>query len=620
MIFMRFFDYIKEIGCYVKRATNIKIIQAMKQTVLLKVLLIWMMTFPQLSFGQSHTDIEGSPAEEYDFKFILDKDDEGEFYAVLTEVNDSVEDLVVPDSVKAHKWTGMYYQPLYFPLKKIKTNKYKTNTTLENLVLGNVLETIESCQGLNNLKQIVMPAVKRIKESAFWGIRLLSSVELPEIVEIGNNAFTNCYNMEKVVFGAELGKIGDNAFRNCYNLKEVALGPKLEEIGGSAFSGCKNLERVVLGPKLEKIGLGTFWGAEKLTSIELPKSLKIIDSHAFYQCDLQEVVLPDGLQEIGDFAFSFNKHLKAIHIPSQVRAMSHLGWWCTELASLTVDPKNAYYESYENTIIEKATKTVIQGCNTSRIPEGVEHIGLFAFAGFPELKEIVFPESLRTIGNFALSGCTSIRHLYIPKNVEDIGNNHPMIGCKQLETIDVAEENKTFDSRNGCHAIVRTATNTLVLAGSESTIPEGIESIGVGAFEGQDRTSVTIPASVKKIGMEAFLMCENLKDVYSLIENPMPITADVFAPLEYSEEYNTTIYEGKTLHVLPGTRNKYRQTAGWTKFVHVFEDIGNPNKIEAIPLEKSSIKVSYFDLQGRQLRQKPSKGFYIQNGEKVLIK
>jgi len=284
MIFMRFFDYIKEIGCYVKRATNIKIIQAMKQTVLLKVLLIWMMTFPQLSFGQSHTDIEGSPAEEYDFKFILDKDDEGEFYAVLTEVNDSVEDLVVPDSVKAHKWTGMYYQPLYFPLKKIKTNKYKTNTTLENLVLGNVLETIESCQGLNNLKQIVMPAVKRIKESAFWGIRLLSSVELPEIVEIGNNAFTNCYNMEKVVFGSELEKIGDNAFRNCYNLKEVALGPNLEEIGGSAFSGCKNLERVVLGPKLEKIGLGTFWGAEKLTSIELPKSLKIIDSHAFLSC------------------------------------------------------------------------------------------------------------------------------------------------------------------------------------------------------------------------------------------------------------------------------------------------------------------------------------------------
>ena len=542
------------------------------------VLLIGMMAFPQfclaLEDGNSYAD--GAPAEDYDFRFSIVKDSDGESYAVLTEVNEGVKDLTVPDYVKAYSWKDGLYEVSSYAVRKMDLSSTSSDrkNSLESLTLGSFVEEVANLNSPILLKKVEMSSVKKVGRNAFSGCSSLASVEIPEAVEIGSGAFKNC----------------------------------------------ENLEKVVLGPKLEKIGLSAFSGAQKLTSIEISPSVKSIGTFAFQNCDLAEVVLPEGLQEMGADAFSGNVRLKSIHIPAQVASLQAFARNCPALESLTVDPANACYESSGNTIVEKATKTVVQGCSLSQIPEGVEHIAYAAFTGCSALKEVVLPESLRTLEDYAFWDCASLQSLFIPKNVESV-SEYSLIGCSRLESIEVSGENKTFDSREGCQALVKTATNELLFGGSKSTIPEGIAEIGEWAFNGNESlTSITIPSSVEKIGQYAFYGCNNLTDVYSLIGSPTAFYETAFSPLEYDEKTGITLYTNKVLHVLPGMRDTYCQTKGWSNFQCIFGDIGNPDQVEAVPFEENSIQAPLYDLSGRQLQKKPTKGIYIQGGKKRIAK
>ena len=71
-----------------------------------------------------------------------------------------------------------------------------------------------------------------------------------------------------------------------------------------------------------------------------------------------------------------------------------------------------------------------------------------------------------------------------------------------------------------------------------------------------------------------------------------------------------------TLYVPEGTSGEYKATDGWMDFDNI-ED-GMPSGIQSAPISQPSSSVLY-DLSGRKLEQKPSKGIYIQN-RKVLSK
>ena len=108
--------------------------------------------------------------------------------------------------------------------------------------------------------------------------------------------------------------------------------------------------------------------------------------------------------------------------------------------------------------------------------------------------------------------------------------------CRSLTSIVVDGQNKTYDSRDNCNAIIEKSSNALI-AGCKNTIlpnnitsigeyafyfikgltsitiPNSVTSIGEHAFHGCDLTSITIPNSVTTIGKDAFLSCINLTSV-----------------------------------------------------------------------------------------------------------
>lgn len=107
-----------------------------------------------------------------------------------------------------------------------------------------------------------------------------------------------------------------------------------------------------------------------------------------------------------------------------------------------------------------------------QLPSSITSIGDEAFYSCEKLTSINLPEGLETIGVDAFCNCEKLESIYIPKTVSVIrgmiivngikfGYNNPFTGNDGMTSIIVDPDNTTFDSRDNCNAIIRTATNAL---------------------------------------------------------------------------------------------------------------------------------------------------------------
>ena len=130
------------------------------------------------------------------------------------------------------------------------------------------------------------------------------------------------------------------------------------------------------------------------------------------------------------------------------------------------------------------------------------YIQQFALANCPKLKEVDLV-SVSEIGDAAFAG-TPLESIRIWHGVKKIGQQI-FYGCKNLKEIKVDENNKVYDSREGCNAIIETKTNTLIIGCNASTIPNTVTAIARYAFQGCANLAIEhLPTSVVKVGAYAF--------------------------------------------------------------------------------------------------------------------
>ena len=84
-----------------------------------------------------------------------------------------------------------------------------------------------------------------VEDSAFSRCRYLKSVHLPNIKEIGKDAFIGCLSLYDVLFSYCLTVIGSGAFMGCHFLDYIKLPSSLREIGDMAFCDCSNLTHII---------------------------------------------------------------------------------------------------------------------------------------------------------------------------------------------------------------------------------------------------------------------------------------------------------------------------------------------------------------------------------------
>ena len=207
-----------------------------------------------------------------------------------------------------------------------------------------------------------------------------------------------------------------------------------------------------------------------------------------YTGDKTELVIPgeiDGkkVTDIGMNAFYKYSSLTSVTIPESVTSIGFAAFWgCSGLTSVI-------------------------------IPEGVTNIGVCAFLGCSGLTSVTIPESVTSIEGRAFWGCSGLTSITIPAGVTRI-EEAAFEGCSGLTSIVVDKENKYYDSRNNCNAIIATESNTLVIGCKNTTIPASVTRLGENAFaDCSGLTSITIPQSVTSIGYYTFAGCSDLTSI-----------------------------------------------------------------------------------------------------------
>lgn len=257
--------------------------------------------------------------------------------------------------------------------------------------------------------------------------------------KIGYKAFQKTESLTLVKLPEGLQTIGTSAFRGCSALETVRLPGGLKTIEPCAFYDCDSLGNVDFPEGLQTIREFAFCSCAQLKSVELPESLKTIGYHAFARCDFDVVRLPSSLETIGG-----GWNCAAFELPednSRFRMLDGV-LFDNETKTLLAYPGKKAGNDY---VVPEGVETIgdaaFSGCKsliTVKLPQSLKTIGKNAFWDCESLAEIELPENLTSIRDWAFCCCVSLRKIAFPKRLKTIGNE-AFSSCESLIDVELSE-------------------------------------------------------------------------------------------------------------------------------------------------------------------------------------
>lgn len=229
-------------------------------------------------------------------------------------------------------------------IKVVGAAPFQYCTSLTTIVVDKKNPVFDSREGCNALIMTqdnslivgcsatkIPSSVKCIDKYAFMGC-LAEEVAIPDGVErINFFAFSNCPNLKRIFIPASVESIEELAFDNCPEVISIVVDKNNTDY--DSRNGCNAIiytsdSRLILG----------------CSSTIIPQGIETIGEYAFSHCrNLQKIVIPEGVSCIADGAFSCCSNLKDVVLPTTLE--SFIGGsnfsYCTSLESITI-PKGVY--------------------------------------------------------------------------------------------------------------------------------------------------------------------------------------------------------------------------------------------------------------------------------------
>ncbi|MBD5186439.1 MAG: leucine-rich repeat domain-containing protein, partial [Bacteroidales bacterium] len=428
-----------------------------------------------------------------------------------------------PDTLKKSPFPDTVPAVPYNPEDELEVDENGYITTAEKDEQGNVIgkklvfvPTTAGTDGEGNGKFTLPDGITSIGAGAFAGCDKLTDIDLTQnktLKEIGEGAFKGT-SITEITLPETLEKIGGGAFEGT-KITSVVVPDSVKEIGEGAFKGCDELETVKVGKNVETIGGGSFEGCNKLTEVDLSETenLKEIGEGAFKGSSITDIELPETLEKIGGGAFEGTK-ITSVVVPDNVKEIGEGAFkGCDELETVVLgnglDPEKVgkdLFEGSENlskVVVPDTVKEVIG----ETLPDGTKEI-VYNHEEEVEILDngMVVSKGKDAEGNetktlVSVPVDTTDEDLEFPEGLTSIGGG-AFAGCDKITEVKVPDTVKEI----GEGAFKGTSLTTI-------TLPDSLEKIGGGAFEGTDLTTVVVPDNVKEIGEGAFKGCSELKTV-----------------------------------------------------------------------------------------------------------
>ena len=519
--------------------------------------------------------------------------------------NEYTGDVVIPESV--------VYNDVTYSVTSIGNYAFSDCSGLTSVVIPNSVTSIGNgafydCSGLTSIE--IPNSVTSIGNEAFRKCSGLTSIEIPNsVTSIRGYAFYDCPILQEVHISnlaawCNIDRSGDmsNYYYNLYIggvlASEITIPDEVTEIKRYAFDACKSLTSVVIPNSVTSIGNDAFRSCCSLTSITIPNSVTSIGSYAFERCDelkevhisdivawcgidfasqsitanplyyakklylngelVTEIVIPEGVTEIKNYAFYNYDKLANVTIPSSVKSIGRYAFYKTRavidiatenpagliggyifessavlvVPDAAVDAYKAAWSDYAAQIVGRNDAYVAVDVEAKEATSGImERVGIDKMASIakltvkgsinsydviqfrdkmPQLRELDLSEATvvandkafyqgnctkdNDLGGSAFYGLSKLNYVKLPKDLVAVGN-YVFNGCSSLREIE---------------------------------LPETVESIGHYAFQDCDALKeITIPAGVKSINYQTFYSCDALERVV-LPDGLELIGSDVF--------------------------------------------------------------------------------------------
>lgn len=282
--------------------------------------------------------------------------------------------------------------------------------------------TFSNCYELENIN--IPNTVKSIGTHAFSGCNSLMSLVLPEGLEtISAYAFAYNDGLRYVVLPESLSYISADAFNGCGNLTEIVNNSNISLTFGSTENG-----RIAEYAKIitDKNGNRVYReGYEDYDFIITEDEFVFIKENGMYYLrayigDKDTVTLPTDING-NEYVILWFTGAKNVIIPEgrtkiDDGAFAHTVWYRSSELETVVLPSS----------ITEIGSNAFSGCSSLKqinIPQGVQSILDYAFTDCTSLTEVTIPSSVEKLGYYVFSGCTALEKITLPNTLTYIGAN-----------------------------------------------------------------------------------------------------------------------------------------------------------------------------------------------------
>lgn len=191
-----------------------------------------------------------------------------------------------------------------------------------------------------------------------------------------------------------------------------------------------------------------------------------------YEGNEENVIVPEGIKCIGDYAFSHAKDMKHVVLPKGVEEIEDGAFYsCEQLEKIEL-PDTVYY-------LGTGVFSRCLSLEYVKLSNKLRNLPKITFYQCASLQEIIFPNTIRKIGRACFQQCTNLQKLILPDSITCIEEN-AFDDCLKLSFIHLPESLEELGDNVFFHC------QSL----KEINLPSSVKKIGVGTFETHGKVSV----------------------------------------------------------------------------------------------------------------------------------